>query len=133
MIKVLTHLRAIKATRRANASPAPQNSKANIPSIRRKQPVGRPENAMTESSAEDEVEEPSAATEPDAGITYSFDAARGPNKGSDILSMAINKAVERYETKATEKLVRDEYDVVSPDEEKEHEGYTADEDDFELL
>lgn len=79
------------------------------------------------------MKEASAAPVPDAGITYSFDAPRGPSGGSEILSMAINKAVERLETILTEKLVKDEYEVVGKDSERDHAGYVADEDDYELL
>jgi len=69
---------------------------------------------VTDSSADEEVE-PSAAPEPDSEITYSFDAKRGPNEGSQILGHAIAEAVERYEHKATEKLVKDEYLVLDFD------------------
>ena len=87
----------------------------------------------SDSSAAEEVDEPSAAPEPDAGIAYSFDAPRGPTAGGEILSMAINKAVERFENKETEKLIKNEYDVVAKEEhEEEHGGYAAD-DDFELV
>lgn len=79
---------------------------------------------------EEDVKDASAAPVPDVGITYSFDAARGPGEGSGILSMAINQAVERFETKATEKLVKDEYEIVRKDIEV---GHTVVEDDFELI
>ena len=50
--------------------------------------------------------------------------------------MAINKAVERFEVKETEKLVKDEYDVLGSkdyeDEDDRIEGYFGD-DDFELI
>ena len=72
-----------------------------------------------------------AAPVPDAGYTYSFDASRGPGKGSQILGMALAKAVEKYETKATDKLVKEEYEVVP--KEKEDEGNVADADGFELV
>ena len=85
------------------------------------------------SSEEEDIKEALAAPVLDAGITYSFDAPRGPAQGSEILSLAINKAVERFETKLTEKLVKDEYEVVGKDSEAEHGGYIADEDDFELV
>jgi hypothetical protein len=49
----------------------------------------------------------------DAGITYSFDASRGPRRGSQILEMALAKAVEQYEGREFERLVREEYEVVS--------------------
>jgi hypothetical protein len=71
--------------------------------------------------------------EPDADITYSYDALRGPGGGGDILALAVNRAVERYENKATERLVRDEYEVVLKEQEAGNEGYIADEDDFEFV
>lgn len=86
----------------------------------------------SDSSAAEDVPEPSAAPEPDADITCSFDAPRGPTPGGEILTMAINKAIERYETKETEKLVKNEYDIVAKEEDDERDGYTAD-DDFELV
>ncbi|MCJ1405486.1 hypothetical protein MMC11_008714 [Xylographa trunciseda] len=91
------------------------------------------DNNNSDSSAEEDVKEASAAPVPDAGITYSFDAPRGPGKGSEILTMAINKAVERFETKVTEKLVKDEYEVVAKEAEPSHDDYTAEDDDFELI
>ena len=87
-------------------------------------------------SSESSANEESAAPEPDAGITYSFDAAHGPIAGSDILSLAVNKAVERFENKATEKLIKDEYDVVVPEDDHVFErnaGYAADDEDFEFI
>jgi hypothetical protein len=57
--------------------------------------------------------EPCAA--PDAEITYSYDANRGPSHGSTILSSALAQAVERFESNVTEKLVKDEYEVLPTD------------------
>ena len=87
----------------------------------------------SDSSAEEDVREASAAPEPDAGVTYSFDAPRGPALGSEILNMAINKAVERFENKETEKLIKSEYEVVGKDTDIGQEGYIADDDDYELV
>lgn len=87
---------------------------------------------MSDSSAEEDIRETSAAPEPDAGLTYSFDAPRGPGKGSQILGMALAKAVEKYEFKATEKLVKDEYEVVGK-EKPTNVRCVIDEDDFELV
>ncbi|GAB7364572.1 hypothetical protein MBLNU230_g5379t1 [Neophaeotheca triangularis] len=53
-----------------------------------------------------------AGVAPDSGVTYSFDAARGPSQGSQILNVALAKAMEKYEEKETVKLVRTEYDVL---------------------
>jgi len=56
--------------------------------------------ALTDSSADEEVEEPTtAAVSPDAEIHYSFDAKRGPSHGSQILSAALEAAVNRFESK----------------------------------
>lgn len=86
----------------------------------------------SDSSAEEDVREASAAPEPDTEITYSYDAARGPGKGSQILSMAISQAVERYENKETEKLAK-EYEFVGKENDTFADGYAADDDDFELI
>jgi len=68
-----------------------------------------------DSSCDDEPVEPSAAPEPDAEVTYSFDADKGPTHGSTILSNALAKAVERFESNMTDKLVKDEYEVLNSD------------------
>ena len=68
----------------------------------------------------------------DADICYSFDAPRGPTVGSGILSMALANAVEKYEVKATEKLVKEEYEVVGKEKQDATDGHVVD-DDFELL
>lgn len=88
---------------------------------------------VSDSSAEEDVKDASTAPEPDAEILYSYDAPHGPAEGGQILSMALAKAVEKFETKATEKLVKDEYEVVAKETEDNHDGYIADEDDFELI
>ena len=88
---------------------------------------------ISDSSAEEDVREASAAPEPDAEILYSFDAPRGPAEGGYILSMAVAKAVEQFETKETEKLVKNEYEVVGKEKEDCYDGYVADEDDFQLI
>lgn len=58
----------------------------------------------------------------DAGVMYSFDAARGPSQGSQIFNAALAKAVQKYEEKETVKLVKDEYDII--DSEGESVGLT---------
>ena len=85
----------------------------------------------SDSSAEEDVKEASAAPVPDAGCTYSFDASRGPGKGSQILGLALAKAEEKYETKATNKLVKNEYEFIR--KEKDEVENEVDEDGFELL
>jgi len=112
-----------------------QQNKAvhNAKMTRKRDPVFDTDNSASDASAEDSTREASAAPEPDAGYTYSYDAPRGPGKGSQILGMALAKAVEKYETKATEKLVKDEYEIVSSEKDETYSGYTADEDDYELI
>ena len=111
-----------------------QNKAAQIARISRKHESRADTDAsISDSSAEEDVKDASAAPEPDTGYTYSYDAARGPGKGSQILGQAITKAVERFETRATEKLVKDEYEVVRKGKEDARAGYTADEDDYELV
>lgn len=87
----------------------------------------------SDSSAEEDIKDAAAAAEPDSGYTYSFDAARGPGKGSQILGMALAKAVEKFEHKATDKLIKEEYEVVGDEKEVMHAGYAADVDGFELV
>lgn len=73
--------------------------------------------ASGDSSADEDVEHPSAA--PDAEIAYSFDAYRGPSHGSQILNHALDKAIERFETKETDNLIRNEYEVLDIDADDE--------------
>jgi len=68
--------------------------------------------ASGDSSADESIDEASAAPVPDADITYSYDASRGPSQGSQILGVALAKAIERYEVRETDKLIKEEYDVL---------------------
>lgn len=71
--------------------------------------------ASDDSSADEDVDHPSTA--PDAEIAYSFDATRGPSHGSQILNRALEQAIERFETKETDKLIKNEYEVLDIDAE----------------
>ncbi|KAL8937792.1 MAG: hypothetical protein Q9216_004251 [Gyalolechia sp. 2 TL-2023] len=88
---------------------------------------------LSDSCSEDDVREASAAPEPDADITYSFDVPYGPGKGGQILTMALAQAVKKYETQATERLIMAEYEVVGKEPEDVCPSYGADDDDFELI
>ena len=85
----------------------------------------------SDSSVDERSQRASTVPEPDAGISYSFDAPRGPHQPSQILSMALAKAVEKFEVKATEKLVKEEYDMVGKEEDLD--GAFASDDDYELV
>lgn len=88
----------------------------------------------SDSSIGEDVVEGSEAPELDSGISYSFDACRGPIEGRTILCMAFAEAVEKFETKELEKLVKDEYEVIVKEQDRFHDTeYTADADDFELI
>jgi len=69
----------------------------------------------SDSSADEDVEPASTAPVPDAEITYSFDAERGPSHGSEILGQALEQAIERYEVRQTDKLIKEEYEVLDAD------------------
>jgi hypothetical protein len=95
----------------------------------------------TDSSADEEIE-PVITNEPDAQVAYSFDADRSPNKGSQILGVALDRAVERFENKETERILKDEYLVLDSDGEplpgqsgkaKPARANRDDEDDFEFV
>ncbi|KAH7139015.1 hypothetical protein B0J11DRAFT_32831 [Dendryphion nanum] len=68
--------------------------------------------ASGDSSAEEEVDAPSVAPVPDAEITYSYDAERGPSHGSQVLGQALAQALERFEVRQTDKLIKEEYEVL---------------------
>ncbi|KAG9516170.1 hypothetical protein KCU71_g14928, partial [Aureobasidium melanogenum] len=53
-------------------------------------------------------------------ILYGFDNLRVPSHGSQILNTALAKAMEQYEDKETDKLVRNEYEILDADEEEAH-------------
>lgn len=67
----------------------------------------------------------------DARVCYSFDGC-GPVQGDQILGAALSQAVEKFEHKETEKLVR-EYEFVPREDPSEYDhGYTVD-GDFEII
>lgn len=109
-----------------------QNKAAQVTKSRKHESRFDNDACVSDSSTEEDIKEASAAPEPDAGYTYSYDAPRGPGRGSHILGIALAKAVENFESKAMEKLVKEEYEVVGSEKDT-HTGYAADDDDFELV
>ncbi|KAF2097201.1 hypothetical protein NA57DRAFT_77454 [Rhizodiscina lignyota] len=68
--------------------------------------------SQSDSSVDEDIVEASAAPTPSSEIFYSYDSQKGPNHGSQILNAALAKAVERFESNMTDKIVKDEYDVL---------------------
>ena len=120
--------RAIKRTKGPELNKLARSDKT----FRKHETAYQSSNGLSDSSADEDVIEASAAPEPDADITYSYDATRGPRKGSQVLGAALAKAVEKFETKQTEKLVSEEYDVIDDNDEDVPTRHVA-EDDFEMI
>lgn len=105
----------------------------------RKRPVLNDDsNESQDSSADEEVSfEEEAPQLGEVDVKYSYDASRGPSHGSEILGMAVAKAVEKYEDDKTSKLVSDEYEVLDTFSEAGEEPCYAlgddDDDDFEMI
>lgn len=96
--------------------------------------------ASGDSSADEDVEHPSVAPVPDAGVAYSFDAERGPSHGSQILGIALAKAIESYEVRQTDKLIKEEYEVLrldddalSPAPRAPRKGVAPEDEDYEFI
>lgn len=90
--------------------------------------------------SEDDTSDDSHGFSGEDEITYSFDAPSGPRRGSHILELALTQAVENFEGKQTDKLIKEEYEIVRPEAEPAsgRSGNTkgamlADPEDFELL
>lgn len=94
--------------------------------------------ASGDSSADEDIDEPCAAPVPDAEITYSFDAERGPSHGSQILGQALAQAIEKFEVRQTDKLIKEEYDVLDAGEvlspgPKFRKGGEVEDEDYEFI
>ena len=95
-------------------------------------PALRPDHEDTLAEHDAEAEQAFTGSAEDAAYTYSYDRPQGASKGSQILGQALAQAVDKYENKATEKLIKEEYELVSAEEDFTT-GSSAGEDDFELL
>lgn len=83
-------------------------------------------------ASEEDIRGAAAAPILDAGVAYSYDALSGPGKGNDILGHAIEEALQRYENKLTEKLVK-EYEFVDIGKDLGEDFAAAADDDFERV
>lgn len=82
-----------------------------------------------DSSGDEEYISPSYTMMPG---TYTENLQVGSPHGEEILSHAINRAVQRFENKETEKLIKTEYDFVT-DGKEELDNSATDDDDYELI
>ena len=79
-------------------------------------PIAQNSSDESSVSADEDHEAPTTAGPAgDEGVMYSFDANSGPSQGSQILNVALARAIEKYEDKETVKLVRKEYDMIDDD------------------
>ncbi|KAK6347787.1 hypothetical protein TWF718_005613 [Orbilia javanica] len=62
------------------------------------------------------------------GVLYSYDLPSGPSHGSQILSQALNIAIDKMERKQLELLIKNEYDVVDSEE-----SGSSEDDDYEFV
>ncbi|KAF3910493.1 hypothetical protein ABW20_dc0110615 [Dactylellina cionopaga] len=62
------------------------------------------------------------------GVLYSYDRPSGPSHGSQILSQALNVAIDKLEKKELEQLVKNEYDIIYSDE-----SASSEDDEYEFV
>lgn len=62
------------------------------------------------------------------GVLYSYDLPSGPSHGSQVLSQALNIAIDKMERKQLELLIKNEYDVVDSEE-----SASSEDDDYEFI
>ncbi|KAL1952668.1 hypothetical protein VTO42DRAFT_4550 [Malbranchea cinnamomea] len=73
-----------------------------------------------------------AGPEENPDVFYSFDAPRSPGHGEHILSVAIARALDRFESKETERAVR-EYEFIDQSEGSDHDELSHDEEGYEVV
>ncbi|KAK6501120.1 hypothetical protein TWF481_008968 [Arthrobotrys musiformis] len=61
------------------------------------------------------------------GVLYSYDLS-GPSHGSQVLSQALNIAIDKMEKKQFELLIKNEYDIVDSEE-----SASSEDDDYEFV
>ncbi|KAK3058424.1 hypothetical protein LTS18_011322 [Coniosporium uncinatum] len=107
-----THAKPVKPLERAAIRQVRRQLNEHHPKpIRKLDLVSEQHHISGDSSADEDVEEASAAPEP-VSEPVSYDVNRAPTQGSHILSIALAKAVDRFESAQTDKLVKNEYEVL---------------------
>ncbi|KAF3480929.1 uncharacterized protein GIQ15_06276 [Arthroderma uncinatum] len=115
-----------------SGSPTSQSKLPVKVSIRRALDEAVRETRGTESSSDEEEFDPTVTPE-EPELFYSFDAHVSPAEGGHVLSAAVIRAVDKYETKQTEKLAR-EYEFIGVmDSNDLDEGYGGYDEGFELI
>ncbi|KAK6341690.1 hypothetical protein TWF696_008758 [Orbilia brochopaga] len=62
------------------------------------------------------------------GVLYSYDRPTGPSHGSQILTQALNVAIDKMEKKQLDLLIKNEYDVVDSEE-----SASSEDDEYEFV
>ncbi|KAK6357860.1 hypothetical protein TWF730_007217 [Orbilia blumenaviensis] len=62
------------------------------------------------------------------GVLYSYDRPTGPSHGSQVLSQALNIAIDKMERKQLDLLIKNEYDVVDSEE-----SASSEDDEYEFV
>jgi hypothetical protein len=87
---------------------------------------------VSDASEEEEVADVNEAPQlVEFDYMYSYDQATGPRGGQDVLSQALTQAVKRFESKETDKLISNEYDVV--DDKEMAEASTDEDNEYEFV
>jgi len=77
---------------------------------------------------EDAIEQDNLYRDGVDGVLYSYDRPTGPSHGSQILTHALNMAIDKMETKQLEQLLKNEYDIVDSEE-----SASSEDDDYEFI
>ncbi|KAK4991146.1 hypothetical protein LTR50_002076 [Elasticomyces elasticus] len=80
--------------------------------VARKQDIAEVTSSDDSAMTTDDDLDPSPSPPADANLLLSFDAAKTPTQGSQILNVALAKAVEKWERGEVDRIVKREYEVL---------------------